>query len=325
MLGTDTVKKQLQATSAYRAQPCFEWSKQTSRDTAPFFVLQSTPNIRQSNNAVAPPRHTPQIVFDRILGRDAGVPPAQEDQRSYDPKDYHEWHPHSMVNIAKNCPRGNIFRSSVSPDISKIDPFAYPGWVHGRSDWNKSKRLTFAEEQMIFSLHNSAASLTSATSDHSDYFRHVPPWRAEVIEESRVESKAQRVIGGVIPKTEEKKNPERPLSVLSINEQSVARHQSVLDMRRVSAREPPPKPSQLYRSLLAPPAARPDAPQKRTITRGFAPSRYNHRLTLQDLLAQTAADAKRAKSSMDSYFGERARSPLRQTMLYTPSPMNSDR
>jgi hypothetical protein len=145
------------------------------------------------------------------------------------------------------------------------------------------------------------------------------------------------IVGGVIPRETGTRGNRKANDVPCYSERAgldvklLARHTpGVPFAASTSLRSIKEKPSDRYQRMLqASPSPTPAALMKSTSAsragssmsgKGYAPCRYNHRTTLNGLLGQTACDVLRAQSVMESCFGRRSRSSLRQDALYTPQP-----
>lgn len=322
MVVADSGKRQLASLSSYRQRPVLEWSKQISRSTVPFFLTSPTPNLRQSYGAEPPGRNKARIVFEKVPGRDAGSPEPPEDTREYNPKLFDELHPHCSVDIKRSLPRTNIFVKAAVSEAC-IDPFEYPGWGKGRgSNLPKAAKESFIDRSVTISSMSQNSPDATSVNDYSNKSRNKSPGRAASAmdvstQQLELQSTHPRTIGALFGKAprmaklaEDKRDP---LAADLVDKPHT------VNIGRCSSRLKDPKPSESYRKILCDPAIPSTAPPKAKITQGFAPVRHNHRLTLHDLLGQTAADVTRARSVMETYFGERSRSELRNTLLYTPS------
>lgn len=301
MNSSDATLKQLAATSEYRHRPVLEWSKQISRSTQPFFLTNTTPNIRQSYGAEVPRRHNPIILFDKQCTRSKDSETVV-DLRDYTPQLYEELHPHTAVDVKRNLPRSDIFTRAASPDAA-LDPFVYPAWIHGKSALPKAARTTFVEEASL-------RPTPSSPLDVKDTFLST-----NVSAPRPVFPKAKLATVSQAPPASQTSKSETPSTSAANN-----RHVTSISIERCSSRLRAPKASEGYRSLLLKePSLNTDVSRGRS-TPGFAPARYNHRLTLNDIIGQAAADVRRAQSAMELYFGERSRSSLRSSMMPTPVP-----
>lgn len=300
MITSDAVNRQLAATSQFRQRPVLEWSKQLSRAAPPYFMTTAPPNIRQNYGGEPPQRHHAQVMFDKLQGRAAADP--VPDVRDYRPATHEELHPHCAVDIKRNLPRSDIFvKKSFGGDVT-LDPFEHPGWLKGTHG-------SFAKAEKVPCFQSTAVQMTLDISPSPDIVLRRAP--------SVTFGKEER--GG--PKANEKDSRDP----LNVKFSSISRHCGSMSFSRASERQRAQKPSEQYRTLLLndiQPGVQ--VPQKARITAGFAPVRHNHRLTLGDLLGQTASDVRRAQSVMNTYFGERSMSSLRSTHLYTPPPGGHD-
>lgn len=294
MINSDAANRQLAATSHFRQRPVLEWSKQMSRAAPPYFMVQPPLNIRQNYGGENPQRHHLQVLFDKTQGRPTADAPV--DIRDYNPTVHSELHPHSTVDIRRNPPRTDIFvKKSLGGDTT-LDPFQHPGWIKGT-------RGTFAKaEKTSWFGRSTPDTTTDIHPDASVILRRAPSVTFGKDERDGLQKTASQ-------------------NSLDVSFTSVSRHCGSLSFSRTSERHRAQKPSEQYRTLLLndiQPGTQ--APPKARITAGFAPVRHNHRLTLGDLLGQTASDVKRAQSVMSAYFGDRSMSSLRSTHLYTPPP-----
>ncbi|CUI11051.1 Hypothetical protein, putative [Bodo saltans] len=297
MITSDAANRQLAATSSFRQRPVLEWSKQMSRAASPYFMVQPPLNIRQNYGGENPQRHHLQVLFDKTQGRStADAPP---DNRNYEPATYAELHPHCTVDIKRNLPRSDIFTKQSYGGDTSLDPFVRPGWVKGT-------RGTFDKAEKSSSWCGRSTPDTSA---------ELHPNASVVLRRAPSVTFGHEERDG--PRSKKKDTAE----ALDVSFTTVSRHCGTLSFSRTSDRHRAQKPSEQYRTLLLNEIQTgSNAPQKARITAGFAPVRHNHRLTLGDLLGQTASDVKRAQSVMNSYFGDRSMSSLRSTHLYTPPP-----
>lgn len=350
----DMQMRQLEALSNYRASPCLEWSKQLSRETKPFFVAQPLPNIRQSNNAEPPQRHKTNIIFDSMpLGHGPAIAGADgegqaQDIRSYDPKLYVELHPMCQVNIGKSVGHGNTFPPPKHESEAVIEPDVYPGWGTGKkSTWAKAPIVSSLVKPIDRDVASPRPHIspTRRVTDHvaPPADSHVPLTADQLFKPKTNKSDKTKpkmfavvgdtVIGGVIPKEPSTRASSRLDDIPSFSERSVLElHQpqrytpGLAFAAATSLRSVKEKPSEHYERMLRPSPSLNTSFSTSSLrsssvaSKGFAPARYNHRLTLKDLLGQTSCDVSRAQSVMESCFGKRSRSSLRQEALYTPQP-----
>ena len=348
--------RQLEALSTHHAMPCLEWSKQLSRETQPYFVATALPNIRQSYNAEPPRRHTASVSFDSMpLGHEEQS--TSVDIRSYDPKLLDELHPKCGVNIGKSAGHGDTFAKPCHECEAVLEVDKHPGWGLGKkSDWAKAPKVSSFVKQVDRSLSPREESSPSRsrvmaspadqsvggtaaptlgggkTSPAADNALFVQP--AKKKERPALKLFAcvgDTMIGGVIPRAVSRTEDHAP-DLATLDVKVVQRYTPTLAFQKSSSRTRKEKPSEQYRKLLRPaPSPSPSSsmysstPSSSSMCRGFAPMRYNHRLTLKDLLGQTACDAARAQSVMESCFGKRSRSSLRNDVLYTPQPDSEPR
>ncbi len=354
MVHKDLQTRQLEALSTHHAAPCLEWSKQLSRQTQPYFIATPYPNLRQSNNAEPPRRHMTNIIFDSMpIGHVSPTPEEgqEADIRSYSPMLYEDFHPRCSIDIGKSTGHGNTFAPPTHQSEAVIDPNAYPGWGTGkRSDWPRAPKVS----SLLKPIDRSVASPRPQLSPTRRSAENSPPPAAAthvpLTADDLFASKSKRkekskpklfavvgdtLVGGVIPREASTRANSRADDVPSFSDRASLdvslpeRHTPGLAFASAtSLRSKKEKPSEQYQRMLRPsPSPTPSSSMflsgVRSVSvasKGFAPARYNHRLTLRDLLGQTSCDVSRAQSVMEACFGRRSRSSLRQDALYTPPP-----
>ena len=336
-----------------------EWSKQTSRDTAPFFVAMPTPNLAAAmmGQPEKPQRHMMSpLPMDKSTSRKSQFA-SKEDPRDYEPKLYEELHPKCAVNIGKVPPRKSVFGSQLNHSEVVVNPFEHPGWGKGKKsalpragmketdpanysatrnrspDAAGSRQSRFLTGEMVTDSILKGESSTPAPNNNTSFRpgsatssgrrRAFSRFGDALDKTAFVESRHRAPPGGAFPKADDRAMAPYPnYSELKVNEDSVYRNKPKVCLAKGSGRkDPTQKQAAKYLTLFRLPPPSPLAvPEKKRIGRGFAAQRAPYRdHDVSALLRSANADYKRSQSCMDMCFRVE-RSPLRTTLLYTPHP-----
>jgi hypothetical protein len=311
----DRAARDIYVTSKHRGAGHVEWSRQLSRETAPFFQPQPCVDARGAlGGGERARRHEATVDMEKSAPKHA---PAKEDPRDYSPKAYAEWHPKCSVVMGKSSAgREQVFGAKKHNAETMIDAFQYPGWGTGRqSAMGKAKRCADDDaDRAAAAAHRSTSSLTVYTA-----YSPIP-----AAAERHVESNDPRPLGGAIPKFDARAVAEpRVRPALSDDRSAVSRHVGTTTLGK-SSRLGAPKRSEQYRDLFrtAPPAPLSTNLKGRS-TPGYAYQRTTPDRCVGSLLARADADRKRAKAIVAGTFGPMSRTSVRTSMLYTPSPAGS--
>jgi hypothetical protein len=308
----DRLRAEIECTSKHRTLGQVEWSRQLTREVAPFFVPVPTAQsrVQLGNGSDKPRRHQGTADMERSAPKPVET---RMDTRDYTPTLHEELHPRCGVDIGRAPKRRNVFDEPQHQSDAVIEVELHPGWGRGKkSSMGKARR---APPTPRVDRADSPSFVYSAYTPVPD----LPAFEA-------VESRLERPKGGAIPRCDERKlTPAPDHTPLEIVDDLVRRHTSAVDLTRSSRHfAGRSKLSEKYRNMFRtpppPPLATPDRPR---MTNGYATQRQSFNRSVESLLATADADRRRAKKLMSTNFGSLSRSSVRTAMLYTPSPSAS--
>ena len=307
--------RDVECTSKHKTLAQVDWSRQLSRDTAPFFVAAAAPDPRGSmTGAERPRRHNSCLDMEKAAPKEKESKP---DERDYAPKTYEDFHTRCGVNIGRGACRddsalaGPRHNSETVVDVSRT-----PGWKTA-----KSKYGMLGPPPKVAARGN----LTPVPKESRDalplHSAFVPIAASPAM--PCVESRHTRTKGGIMPKKDERAMPPAPdRPELHVNQDAVERHRGTplfsLSAGRQADKQ---KLSERYRDMFrTPPPAPMATPLRARSIGGFAPVRHANDRSVSSLLATADATAKRAKKLVTTCFSPNSMTSVRSAMLYSPSP-----
>jgi hypothetical protein len=306
----DRTRQDIECTSKHRTLGQVDWSRQLSREVAPYFVPQPCPQsrVQLGNGAEAPKRHMGALDMERSAPKSIDPEP---DTRDYNPKLYEELHPRCGVDIGRAPTRKAVFDAPQHSCEVVVDVERFPGWGLGKNSSLSQARRAPPTPRTDRSIMSPTPTLSAYT-----------PIPATVAFEA-TESRLARTTGGYIPRSQDRKLTSAPdHKPLDVRPSVVERHSSTLSLdhssRHFARRK---KFSDRYREMFRtpppPPLSTPDPTRKIS---GYAPQRQSFDRSVSSLLATADADRRRAKKLMMQNFGSGSQSAVRSAVLYTPSP-----
>ena len=311
--------KDVECTSKRKTLAQVDWSRQLSRDTAPFFVATAVPDPRGSmTGADAPRRHMRTVDMEKAPPREREARP---DLRDYEPKTYEELHRRCGVDIGRGAQRdGGAFGGPKYDYQNVLDLEKAQPWKLA-----KSKFGLLGPPPKVPARGSPTPPPAARSPDPTPVHSAFAPI-ASTPTMLAVESRHCRPLGGIMPKKDERAltpAPDRPELLVTFN--AVERHRSVPLFSLGAGRQADRK--KLSESYLdkfrVPPRV---TPLRRRDYGGFAPVRHSDDTSVPALLAKADAAAQRAQKLVLTNFSPSvhgAVSEVRKAMLYTPSPAAS--
>lgn len=307
----DRAKSDILVTSKYRGMPVMEWSKQCSREVAPFFLPAPIPSIKGLNGGEKPHRHTPCLSMEKGEGRPTFYS-NPVDNRAYVPQRYEEIHKKCPIDMARAPAREGVFSHlEYRSGGDMLDPFKYPGWNTGKlASIARAERANSPFGDTVPSYKDDDAApppplpVLSAYAPLPAHMTRSPLERRPPGGSMAKAGLGERSIG-TMTKTGE------PRNVPNID--CVKRHNPHVNMSGYAGRKPPKGATtyEKYKDIFrrrSPSVSEFVPHQKARLTPGFAPQRSSSSFDVESIVASAAIDQVRARSCMEHHFYRRARS-----------------